>query len=125
MPPDIARLTACVDSSSSDMLAGLAKWPVFSVPPDCWATAPGAKHRPTSSDPAAVRTPERHVISIHLPGSLRHRCVAMPRLWCAAAHPEGRARRRGLTELRQRMDARRQPRLAMRQGETSGSLRAP
>jgi len=31
--PDIGRLTACVDSSSIDMLAGLSKWPMWRIPP--------------------------------------------------------------------------------------------
>src|SRR5262252_124185 len=35
--PDIGRLTAWVDSSRGDMLAGLSKCPVFKMPPCFWA----------------------------------------------------------------------------------------
>ena len=53
--PIIGRLTASVDSSSIDMLAGLAKCPILSVPPACCANAAGRTHGPTSSPAAAAR----------------------------------------------------------------------
>ena len=54
--PDIGRLTACVDSSSIDMLAGLSKWPILSVPPDFCANDTSGKVIPAASTPAAAST---------------------------------------------------------------------
>src|SRR6516225_5666866 len=54
--PDIGRLTACVDSSSGDMLAGLSKCPSLKMPPGFWANAILADANPTRSEPAAAST---------------------------------------------------------------------
>src|SRR5215469_2227432 len=54
--PDIGRLTAWVDSSSGDMLAGLSKCPIRKMPPGFWANAALADANPTRSEPAAAST---------------------------------------------------------------------
>src|SRR5215469_6974436 len=54
--PDIGRLTAWVDSSSGDMLAGLSKCPIRKMPPGFWANAALADANPTSSEPATAST---------------------------------------------------------------------
>src|SRR6516225_2432431 len=52
--PDIGRLTAIVDSSSGDMLAGLSKWPIFITPPCFCAQAGQVAENPKSVAPAAT-----------------------------------------------------------------------
>src|SRR5216684_4945326 len=52
----IGRLTAAVDSSSIDMLAGLSKWPTFRMPPVFWANAASAAVNASDSAPAAAST---------------------------------------------------------------------
>src|SRR5438067_13288689 len=66
--PIIGRFTAAVDSSRIDMLAGLSKWPILKVPPDCWAAAPWARDNATSNGPAVAKPPRRRFISVYLPG---------------------------------------------------------
>ena len=55
--PIIGRFTASVDSSSIDMLAGLSKWPILSVPPDFCANAGsgGAKRQLQACPPMRAR----------------------------------------------------------------------
>jgi hypothetical protein len=55
--PDIGRFTASVASSSIDMLAGLAKWPILSVPPGVCADAGCAKAVAIISGPAIAEAP--------------------------------------------------------------------
>src|SRR5690242_20358692 len=58
--PIVGRLTATVDSSSIDMLAGLSKWPILRMPPDFCANAvPGDK---SSSAPTAASTQRSPII---------------------------------------------------------------
>src|SRR6516162_3730659 len=49
--PIIGRLTATVDSSSSDMLAGLSKCGTFRMPPCFWANAASPADPTTNSVP--------------------------------------------------------------------------
>src|SRR5437867_9983188 len=53
--PIIGRIAAVVDSSRSDMLAGLSKWEVLRTPPGFWATAASAAINTNDNDPAAAR----------------------------------------------------------------------
>src|SRR5438093_6827655 len=52
--PIIGRLAAAVDSSCSDMLAGLSKWDILTTPPCFWADAAPPIDVASSSDPAAA-----------------------------------------------------------------------
>src|SRR5262249_23654370 len=54
--PDIGRLTAWVDSSSSDMLAGLSKWPTRRMPPSFCASAGQATHNTNDNAVAVARS---------------------------------------------------------------------
>src|SRR5215469_8686933 len=64
--PDIGRLTACVDSSSIDMLAGLSKCPIFRMPPCFWAAAILALNDASSSENAAASTRGPRVMPSYL-----------------------------------------------------------
>src|SRR5215471_2042879 len=64
--PDIGRLTACVDSSSIDMLAGLSKWPRCRIPPAFWATAASGVNNASDSEPAATSARSSRFIRICL-----------------------------------------------------------
>jgi hypothetical protein len=64
--PDIGRLTACVDSSSGDMLAGLSKCPILRMPPGFWANAALAVDNASSSVAAAASARGSRVIPIYL-----------------------------------------------------------
>src|SRR6516162_8789692 len=64
--PDIGRLTAWVDSSSGDILAGLSKCPIRKMPPGFWANAALADANPTRSEPAAASTRGPFFISEYL-----------------------------------------------------------
>src|ERR1700738_1721165 len=58
--PIIGRLTASVDSSSIDMLAGLSKWPILRIPPDFCADAIHGDN--STSAPAAASTQRSRII---------------------------------------------------------------
>src|SRR5712691_7618346 len=45
----IGRFTAFVDSSRSEILAGLSKWPMVRVPPCFWAKAGGDAERASTN----------------------------------------------------------------------------
>src|SRR6516225_4668230 len=64
--PDIGRLTACVDSSSIDMLAGLSKCPIFRIPPCLWAAAIFALDAASSSENATASTHGPRVMPSYL-----------------------------------------------------------
>src|SRR5215471_7027991 len=64
--PDIGRLTACVDSSSIDILAGLSKCPIFRMPPCFWAAAILALDDASSSENAAASTHGPRVMPSYL-----------------------------------------------------------
>src|SRR6516165_12563610 len=59
--PIIGRLTAAVDSSSIDMLAGLSKWPILRIPPGFCADA--AVDNSNSALAAASTRRPRFIIS--------------------------------------------------------------
>src|SRR6266481_3181419 len=59
--PIIGRLTATVDSSSSDTLAGLSKWGTLRMPPCFWANAVPADN-PSNRALAAVSTQRPRLI---------------------------------------------------------------
>src|SRR3984893_9809328 len=61
--PIIGRLTASVDSSSIDMLAGLSKWPIFRIPP-CFCADAVPVHN--NSAPAVASTRRSRFIAICL-----------------------------------------------------------
>src|SRR5258708_33907797 len=60
--PIIGRLTATVDSSSNDMLAGLSKLGTLRMPPCFWANAVPAEN-PSNRAPAVVSTQRHRLIS--------------------------------------------------------------
>src|SRR6516225_3897528 len=66
--PDIGRLTAIVDSSSGDMLAGLSKWPIFITPQCFWPSAVSAAENAESIAPAAMIKCSCRLIFHLLPG---------------------------------------------------------
>src|SRR5438132_7534264 len=55
--PIIGRLAAAVDSSCSDMLAGLSKWDILTTPPCFWATAAPPMEIASKNGPAAASAP--------------------------------------------------------------------
>src|SRR6266849_296746 len=78
--PIIGRIAAVVDSSRSDMLAGLSKWEILRTPPAFWANAESVAHSAISSAPAATSPRRPRFISVYL--RLRnaethrtHRCI--------------------------------------------------
>src|SRR3984893_4055317 len=61
--PIIGRSAAAVDSSRSDMLAGLSKWEILRIPPVFWAKAASAAVSASDSTPAAASTRRSRFIS--------------------------------------------------------------
>src|SRR5580704_2624711 len=61
--PIIGRSAAAVDSSRSDMLAGLSKWEILRIPPVFWAKAASAAVSASDSAPAAASTRRSRFIS--------------------------------------------------------------
>src|SRR5271166_2136863 len=109
--PIIGRLTATVDSSSSDMLAGLSKWVTLRMPPCFCANAASAENA-DSSAPATTSTRRCLFISICLLfimpaltsgsfGELLYRSATSERL-----SPIGRERQ-GVSSVRSRRCGRR------------------
>src|ERR1700736_4591502 len=66
--PIIGRSAAAVDSSRSDMLAGLSKWEILRIPPVFWAKAASAAVSASDSTPAAA---EHAQISLHFQPPVR------------------------------------------------------
>src|SRR6266478_10069742 len=100
--PIIGRLTAAVDSSSIDTLAGLSKWPTLRTPPDFCAIAGCNMPIATSNGAAAAHAPKCRLIAI-LPANDRGFALRrFPRRPCRACDEVGlakkRARTRTLTE---------------------------
>src|SRR5262249_50070942 len=67
--PIIGRFTAFVDSSRSEILAGLSKWPIVSVPPGFWAEVGGdaanaSKNEPAAANPHRLRFIPRYLLFI-------------------------------------------------------------
>ena len=60
--PIIGRSAAVVDSSRSDMLAGLSKWEIFRMPPGFWAIAASAAVNAKASVAAAASTRRSRLI---------------------------------------------------------------
>jgi hypothetical protein len=94
--PDIGRLTACVDSSSIDMLVGLSKWPSLRIPPGFWANAAWAANHASDSEPAAASAHRLRFITFAScsrmrASSVRYCILAGPfvGLSCKAAASEG------------------------------------
>src|ERR1700738_2394948 len=64
--PIIGRSAAAVDSSRSDMLAGLSKWEILRIAPAFWANAASAAKNASDNEPAAASTRSSGFI-FHLP----------------------------------------------------------
>src|SRR5882762_11199404 len=89
----IGRFTALVDSSRSEILAGLSKWPMVSMPPCFWVKAGGAaanasKNGTAAANPQRLRFIPRYLLFSH--GlKTRHSILAGPfaELSCRMEHP--------------------------------------
>src|SRR6266567_268071 len=85
--PIIGRSAAVVDSSRSDMLAGLSKWEIFRMPPAFWANAAPATAITANSAPAVASTQRTRFIFhtppvvLHGPIGPRRRLPAGPFYW--------------------------------------------
>src|ERR1700731_2263083 len=98
--PIIGRIAAVVDSSRSDMLAGLSKWEILRTPPAFCATAALAANNPIDNELAAASTRRPRFIPTSLPvqrggreararqgqEATTNKKTEYPAIWGGAAH---------------------------------------